>query len=262
MHVPRPRAPRTCVTHVRLVHVTRHTTRARYARVNRRTNSRWWTVRLWKREELVRVRRRRWRRTEGRGPELYRPWSTADLYAIVKNDERRHRRGRQARQRAHHLLHAPRYLQATTCPVHPVEYLHIHYIPRALLNRHIRIEIDRDRSQERSTRVRVRSRLRRTEFALAVIHYDNWNAALAQLTRVPAIEIFHFACELYYSLYGPRRERAECIWLYITTERLGNITRLPPPPLPLSAVIERHCHINSYYTITVIRRYQLPVLMP
>ncbi|KYQ59175.1 hypothetical protein ALC60_01761, partial [Trachymyrmex zeteki] len=59
-----------------------------------------------------------------------------------------------------------------------------------------------------------------------------------------------------------RRERAECIWLYITTERLGNITRLPPPPLPLSAVIERHCHINSYYTITVIRRYQLPVLMP
>ena len=40
-----------------------------------------------------------------------------------------------ARQRAHHLLHALRYLQATTCPVHPVEYLHIHYIPRALSNR-------------------------------------------------------------------------------------------------------------------------------
>ncbi|KYN41909.1 hypothetical protein ALC56_03668, partial [Trachymyrmex septentrionalis] len=55
-----------------------------------------------------------------------------------------------------------------------------------------------------------------------------------------------------------RRERTECIWLYITTGRLGNIT----PPPPLLAVIERHCHINSYYTITVIRRYQLPVLTP
>ncbi|KYN08630.1 hypothetical protein ALC62_00301, partial [Cyphomyrmex costatus] len=61
-----------------------------------------------------------------------------------------------------------------------------------------------------------------------------------------------------------RRERTECIWLYITTGRLGNITPSPPPPPPppLSAVIERHCHINSYYTITVIRRYQLPVLTP
>jgi hypothetical protein len=72
-----------------------------------------------------------------------------------------------ARQRAHHLLHALRYLQATTCPVHPVEYLHIHYIPRALSNATLRIEIDRVRpapSRERSTHTRVprsRPRLRR-----------------------------------------------------------------------------------------------------
>lgn len=71
-----------------------------------------------------------------RGPEgPYPPDSitssrpAVDLYVIVKSDAR-HR----ARQRAHHLLHAFRYLQATTCRAHRWIFTYSLYSPRVPWN--------------------------------------------------------------------------------------------------------------------------------
>lgn len=130
-----------------------------------------WTLAI-KCEKLVHVRDAVVTQRDGReSPHSFinvTPLIATELYAIVKSDATTPTTRRRARQRAHHLLHALRYLQTTTCCARRWVFTYSLYSTRVFERRRIRNDRSktvRDRSLNSTPRQR-----RCVGFAFTVIH--------------------------------------------------------------------------------------------